>query len=242
MFSLTVALTSCSTSSYVAGDLWRYDAHVSCDIIVIWEFNTLRLRQNGSHYTDDIFNCVFLNENMWILIKIWRKFVPKYDIPALVQIMVWRRPGDKPLYEAMLVRLPTHICALSLSELMGFCDPVYATPYLHWRGAREDTCTDTEVPSTRPKSELLASFSTSRTSLKLKKYTFSNPLKIWPINFVFLPDTCVYIGYIYKWQYAKGHETRPLPITPISVTRLSLNPMYSIFPAGDRNWSPLGML
>ena len=30
--------------------------------------------------------------------------------PALVQIMAWRRPGDKPLSESMMVRLPTHIC------------------------------------------------------------------------------------------------------------------------------------
>ena len=32
------------------------------------------------------------------------------DIPALVQIMDWRRLGDKPLSEPMMVRLPTHIC------------------------------------------------------------------------------------------------------------------------------------
>ena len=41
------------------------------------------------------------------------KFVPKgpiNNIPALVQIMAWRRPGDKPLSEPMMVRLPTHIC------------------------------------------------------------------------------------------------------------------------------------
>ena len=30
--------------------------------------------------------------------------------PALVQIMAWRRPGDKPLSGPMMVRLPTHIC------------------------------------------------------------------------------------------------------------------------------------
>ena len=39
------------------------------------------------------------------------KFVPKgpiNNIPALVQIMAWRRPGDKPLSEPMMVRLPTH--------------------------------------------------------------------------------------------------------------------------------------
>ena len=30
--------------------------------------------------------------------------------PTLFQIMAWRRPGDKPLSEPMMVRLPTHIC------------------------------------------------------------------------------------------------------------------------------------
>ena len=41
------------------------------------------------------------------------KFVPKgpiNNIPALVQIMAWRRPGDKPLSEPMMVILTTHIC------------------------------------------------------------------------------------------------------------------------------------
>ena len=41
------------------------------------------------------------------------KFVPKgpiNNIPALVQIMAWRRPGDKPLSEPMMVSLPTYIC------------------------------------------------------------------------------------------------------------------------------------
>ena len=32
------------------------------------------------------------------------------NIPALVQIMDWRRRGDKPLSGPMMVRLPTHIC------------------------------------------------------------------------------------------------------------------------------------
>ena len=68
---------------------------------------------NGRHFADDIFKCIFLNENVWIPIKIALKFVPKgpiNNIPALVQIMVWRRPGDKPLSEPMVVSLPTHIC------------------------------------------------------------------------------------------------------------------------------------
>ena len=50
-------------------------------------FNTLRLRQNGCHFPDDIFKCIFLNENVWISIKISVKFVPMdpiNNIPALV--------------------------------------------------------------------------------------------------------------------------------------------------------------
>ena len=80
-------------------------------------FNIWRPRQNGRYFffQDDIFECIFLKENVnvWIPIKISLKYVPKSpikNIQALVQIMPWRRPGDKPLSEPMLVRLPTHIC------------------------------------------------------------------------------------------------------------------------------------
>ena len=34
---------------------------------------------------------------------------PIKNIPASVQIMAWRRPGDKQLSEPMMVRLPTHM-------------------------------------------------------------------------------------------------------------------------------------
>ena len=75
--------------------------------------NTLRSIQNGRHFADDIFKCIFLNENIWFPIKISLKSVPKgqsNNIPALVQIMAWRRPGDKPSSELMMVSLPMHIC------------------------------------------------------------------------------------------------------------------------------------
>ena len=55
---------------------------------------------------DDTFKSIFLNENVRISIKISLKFVPKCpinNIPSLVQIMAWRRPGDKPLSEPMMV-------------------------------------------------------------------------------------------------------------------------------------------
>ena len=76
--------------------------------------NSLRLGQNGHHFADNIFNHNFLNENIGISLEISLKFVPKVwinNIPALVQIMAWRQPGDKPLSEPMMVNLLTHICA-----------------------------------------------------------------------------------------------------------------------------------
>ena len=75
--------------------------------------NTLRLRQNGRRFADDTFKCLFFNENVIILIKISLKFVPKgpiNNIPALVQIMASRHPGDKPLSEPMMISFRTHIC------------------------------------------------------------------------------------------------------------------------------------
>ena len=94
-----------------------YEAPANC--FVVWytfsgmddinqndKINTLRPRQNGRHFPDNIFKCIFLNENVWISIKISHKFVPMGPInnmPALDQIMAWRRPGGKPLSEPMIV-------------------------------------------------------------------------------------------------------------------------------------------
>ena len=61
--------------------------------------NTLRPRQNGGHFPDDILKWIFLNENVLISIKISLNFVPEgliYNIPALGQIMAWCWPGGKP--------------------------------------------------------------------------------------------------------------------------------------------------
>ena len=76
-------------------------------------FNSLRPRENGRHFADDVFKRIFLNENVLISIEISLKFVPKgqmNNIPALAHITAWRRPGDKPLSEPRKVSLPTHIC------------------------------------------------------------------------------------------------------------------------------------
>ena len=66
-------------------------------------------RQNGHHFTDDIFRWIFLHEKFYIFIKLSLKFVPKGlndNNPALVKIMGWRRIGNKPLSEQMLTWFP----------------------------------------------------------------------------------------------------------------------------------------
>ena len=77
----------------------------------------MRVNIHLTHWGRDkmaaIFRCIFLNENVWIFITISLIFFPKgriNNIPALVQIMAWRRRGDKPLSESMMISLPTHIC------------------------------------------------------------------------------------------------------------------------------------
>ena len=87
--------------------LWKYDANLCLPI------NTLRWKQDGCHFPDDIFKCIFLNENLSISIEILIKFVPMgpiNNIPALIQIMAWHQPGDKTLSETMMVSLMKHIC------------------------------------------------------------------------------------------------------------------------------------
>ena len=57
---------------------------------------------------DDIFKCSFLNANDKIAIQISLKRVPRSQIDnklALVQVMAWRRTGDKPLPEPMMNKL-----------------------------------------------------------------------------------------------------------------------------------------
>ena len=116
----TILCVHVCASVYVCKDpsgLYALSLHILHDAPYL---NTLRPRQNGRHFADDILKCIFLNENVWIPIEISLNFVPKgpiNNIPALVQIMAWRRSGDKPLSEPMMVGLTTHICVLGLNEL-----------------------------------------------------------------------------------------------------------------------------
>ena len=74
---------------------------------------TLRPRQNGCHFADNIFKCIFLNENIRISIKISLKFVPKgsiNNIPALFQIIARRDRSTSHYLNQWWTILTTHIC------------------------------------------------------------------------------------------------------------------------------------
>ena len=95
--------------------------------------------------TDDTFKCIFLNENVWISIKISMKFVSKGTInntPALVQIMAWLRLGIKPFSEPMVVRLPSNICVTRPQWvewwLRNTCHQTGSFPSSRWRHNERD--------------------------------------------------------------------------------------------------------
>ena len=101
--------------------------------------NTLKPMHNGRQFPDAVFKCIFLAENVWIPITISLKFIvpkgPTNNIPALFQIMAWRRPGDKPLSEPMMVWFPTHICVIRpqwLDLSVSILKSQQLFKYLHW--------------------------------------------------------------------------------------------------------------
>ena len=132
--------------------------------------NTLRPRQDGRLFPDDIFICIFLNENEWNSIKISLKFVPTVpinNIPALVQIMAWRRLGDKPLSEPMMVvfrriyasQIHTGTARVSQGQIAGPTMPQLvpgrfpliqgcpqATLQIIWRYCGSKICSDGIIP------------------------------------------------------------------------------------------------
>ena len=106
--------------SWDAGGSPDQDANWYTEILI--SVNIFRSKQSRRHFADDSFRYIFFNEIVWILIKISLKFIangPIDDILAMVQIMAWRRPGNKPLSEPVMVRLLTHICVARPQRVNG---------------------------------------------------------------------------------------------------------------------------
>ena len=128
-------------TSHKRGQEVVYILHSISWLLMAWQLNTLRPRQYGRHFPDDIFKRICLNENISISPKISLKFVPKVqfnNIPALLQIMAWRRTGDKPLSESMMVSLLMHICVTR---------PQWVKEHVHQQVHHHDhgTCSELEI-------------------------------------------------------------------------------------------------
>ena len=68
---------------------WTHD--VDYVFVNVIHFNTLSSRQDEHHFSDKIFQCIFLNEDLWISFDISLNFAPKgqiNNVPVLVQIML----------------------------------------------------------------------------------------------------------------------------------------------------------
>ena len=84
-----------------------------------WDFNKQsHLWFWGRDKMAAIFQTTFSNAFSWMKTYKFRlrfhwSLFPRVQLnifPTLIQIMAWRRPGDKPLSEPMMVILLTHIC------------------------------------------------------------------------------------------------------------------------------------
>ena len=65
------------------------------------------MKKMAAILVDNIFKCIFLNENDRIQIQISLKFVsrcPIDNMAVLVQVMAWCRTGNKPLSEPMMTQ------------------------------------------------------------------------------------------------------------------------------------------
>ena len=81
-------------------------------------YSLVRVSYRGRDKIAAISQTTFSNAFSWMKIcefhfRFHWKFFPNLqinNIPALVQIMAWRRPGDEPLSEPMMLSLVTYIC------------------------------------------------------------------------------------------------------------------------------------
>ena len=90
------------------------------------------LGQNSHHFADDVFKCIFVNEQVLISLKISLEFVPNVranNIAALVQTIAWRRPGDKSLSEQTMVSLLMHICVTWHQWVKSITSQALGQPY-----------------------------------------------------------------------------------------------------------------
>ena len=135
----------CTPITACGNDFWVLSLLCCWLSAFVARVDTFRPKQNGVYFVDDIFKLIFLNENVWISIPSSPKFVtegPFNNIPALVEIIAWCRPGDKPLPGTIMLRLLTQICVtweeLPMVSLIDYLSPgcwsIIWQIYFNWVG------------------------------------------------------------------------------------------------------------
>ena len=82
---------------------WLYRLHKVCCPVAINVVNSSPLGRDHCHFAANNSKCIFMNEKFCILIRI-SQFCSYDNKPAFIQVMAWRRTGDKPLPEAILTQ------------------------------------------------------------------------------------------------------------------------------------------
>ena len=117
LYTSTLTL-SVSINIYIPSKVHKYSPNSNGTINVAICHCVPCLTHWGRDKMDAISQTTFSSAFSWMKIfefpiKISLKFVPKRsinNIPALVQIMAWRRPGAKPLSGPIIASLLKHIC------------------------------------------------------------------------------------------------------------------------------------
>ena len=92
---------------------WTELTFLSFNSSVLYAISTLRLRQNVCHFADDVFKCIFLNENFWISNNMSMKCVSQglIDNISLIQVVAWcHQATSHYLNQWWLWSLLMHIC------------------------------------------------------------------------------------------------------------------------------------
>ena len=115
MLRLTIYLAYVTLSLNTDGHtlsfgIWSVDCCYCCLLLFLlfsWYQQISPWTKMETILADEYFKCIFLNGNDRFPIWISLKFVPMSpygNTPALVQVMAWYRPGDRPLPEPMYVQ------------------------------------------------------------------------------------------------------------------------------------------
>ena len=113
------------------------------DILTHWG------RDKMTAILDDIFKRIFLNENVWISIKISLMFVPFDNRSTFVQVIAWHQISDKPLPEPMMTQFNDTWSQCVNKNRVHVSWTVYNALYLKFVEIKPFLQIAMQVPSTR---------------------------------------------------------------------------------------------